>query len=86
MNDRREAVQRGSENVFADVDVQDPADAQAKADIALALGRIIEDRGLTPTAAAALLGVTELDVSDILRGRLGGFSLERLVSLIARIR
>jgi predicted XRE-type DNA-binding protein len=33
-------------------------------------------------AAARLLGVTQPDVSDLVRGRLGGFSLERLCRFV----
>jgi len=34
---------------------------------------------LTQTAAAKLLGIAQPDVSSLLRGRLRGYSLERLI-------
>ena len=40
--------------------------------------RIIEKRGLTQTADAKLLGIRQPDVSDLVRGKIGKFSTDRL--------
>ena len=40
----------------------------------------IEERGLTQVQAAEVLGVTQPKISALLRGRLEGFSMDRLVS------
>jgi predicted XRE-type DNA-binding protein len=40
---------------------------------------VIEQRGLTQVEAAEVLGTTQPKVSDLLRGRLSGFSMERLI-------
>jgi predicted XRE-type DNA-binding protein len=40
--------------------------------------------GLTQTAAASELGITQARVSDIKRGRIESFSLDLLVRLAAR--
>ena len=45
----------GSGNVFADLGHPRPAEALAKAELARKIGTIIERRGLTQAAAAALL-------------------------------
>lgn len=82
MTDRSTVVEVGSGNVFADIGVPDAAAALAKADLALAFARVLEDRGLTAAAAAAVLGVTEQEVVDVLRGLLSGFSVDRLAALI----
>jgi predicted XRE-type DNA-binding protein len=46
------------------------------------IGRLINGHGLTQTAAAVKLGIAQPDVSNILRGRLSGYSLERLLTLV----
>jgi predicted XRE-type DNA-binding protein len=68
-----------SGNVFADLGYADAEDALAKAKLAAEIGAIIDARGLTQTQAAGMLGLTQPNVSDLARGRLRGFSLERLV-------
>ena len=47
--------------------------------------RRIRDRGLTQTAAAAVLGVDQPKVSALLRGRLSGFTIDRLIRYAAAL-
>lgn len=72
----------GSGNVFADIGHPRPAEALAKAELARKIGAIIEHRGLTQAAAAAVLQVDQPKVSALIRGRLAGFSLDRLVRFL----
>lgn len=72
----------GSGNVFADLGHLRPAEALAKAELARKIGAIIESRGLTQAAAAELLQVDQPKVSAVTRGRLAGFSLDRLVRFL----
>jgi predicted XRE-type DNA-binding protein len=72
----------GRGNVFADLGHPKPAEALAKAELARKIGTIIERRGLTQSAAAALLEVDQPKVSALTRGRLAGFSLDRLVRFL----
>lgn len=69
-----------SGNVFADLGLDDPDLRLAKADLAIAITRIIKERGLTQAAAAKELGVDQARVSAIVRGRLDDFSLQRLMA------
>jgi len=72
----------GSTNVFADLALPDSEEALAKAQLASAISDIIDDRRLTQAAAADLLGTTQPKVSNLVRGRLEGFSLERLARFL----
>lgn len=72
----------GSGNVFADLGHPRPAEALAKAELARKIGAIIERRGLTQAAAAEVLDVDQPKVSALIRGRLAGFSLDRLVRFL----
>jgi len=65
-------------NVFADLDLPDPELLLAKAKLCVKISRLIRERRLTQAKAAALMGLTQPNVSDLLRGRLDGFTLDRL--------
>jgi predicted XRE-type DNA-binding protein len=67
-----------SGNVFADLGFVEPEEELARAALAHRIATIIEDRRLTQAEAAAIMGVNQPKVSELLRGRLEGFSLERL--------
>jgi predicted XRE-type DNA-binding protein len=67
-----------SGNVFEDLGLSAATELQAKADLAYEISRTIEDRGLTQAEAAEILGVDQPKVSALVRGRLTGFSMERL--------
>jgi predicted XRE-type DNA-binding protein len=72
-------VTRGSGNVFADLGLPDAHDHQIKAQVVLLIGQLVEIQGLTQTAAAARIGLSQPDLSKMLRGQFRGFSLERLL-------
>ena len=74
-----------SGNVFADLGVAEPTEVLLKAELARQISGLIRDRGLRQTAAAKLLGVDQPKVSALLRGRLAGFSIERLVRYLAAL-
>lgn len=65
-------------NVFEDIGMPNADEMLVKADIAAKICSIIEDRGLTQAAAAALLGIDQPKISKLMRGRLEGFSSDRL--------
>lgn len=75
-------VEESSGNVFADLGLPDPEERLAKADLAIAIGREIDSRNLTQAEAAELLGVAQPDISNLVRGRLSGYSIERLTRLL----
>lgn len=74
-----------SGNVFSDLGLADPETRMAKAELALRISTMIDERGLTQREAAALLGIDQPKVSAITRGRLTDFSLERLLTLVNRL-
>lgn len=71
-------VEESSGNVFADLGVPEPAQALAKAQLASRICDVIEERSLTQTQAAAILGVGQPKVSALMNGNLDGFSSDRL--------
>lgn len=77
MNEERE-IYHGSGNVFADLDLPDAEERLAKAELARQILNIIAQRHLTQAEAAELLGIDQPKVSALTRGKLSGFSMERL--------
>lgn len=71
-----------SGNVFADLGVDAPQEALAKAELAAQIARIIKAKGLTQVAAARVLGIDQPKVSALVRGRLIDFSTERLIKFL----
>ena len=71
-----------STNVFADLGFSDPEEALAKAELARRISEIIRRRGLSQAAAAHILGIDQPKISYLLRGRLSGFSIERLFKFL----
>lgn len=78
-------VTRGSGNVYADLGFDNPAEELAKAQLAMMIDAVIQERGLTQQAAATLMGVDQPKVSHILHGRLGGFSTQRLMEFLTAL-
>lgn len=77
-----EDVISGSDNVFEDLGLSEPADRLAKAELARKIAEIITKRHLNQADAAKLLGVDQPKISNIMNGRLSGFSLERLIHFL----
>lgn len=71
-------VTESTGNVFADLRLPDAEEALAKAEIASRICDIIVQRKLTQGKAAAILRIDQPKVSALMRGRLEGFSSERL--------
>jgi len=72
----------GSGNVFEDIGHARPAEALAKAELARKIGLLITKRGLTQADAAEVLRIDQPKVSALTRGKLAGFSLDRLVRFL----
>jgi predicted XRE-type DNA-binding protein len=71
-----------SGNVFADLEVAEPEEAMVKAELADAISTLIAARHLTQIQAAELLDIDQPKVSALMRGRLGGFSVDRLLRFL----
>lgn len=66
------------DNVFAALELPDADEWLAKAELARAIQKQIERQRLTQVQAAAALGGGQSDISNLARGRLAGYSMERL--------
>jgi predicted XRE-type DNA-binding protein len=78
-DDADEAVIRSSGNVFRDLGIDLSPEDIFKIEIARRISNSIQERGLTQTQAAKRMGTDQSKVSAVLRGRLEGFSIARLM-------
>lgn len=75
----------GSGNVFADMGLPNPEERLVKSKLARLINRNIQQRGWTQKHTAEVLGITQPKVSDMGRGRLKHFSVERLMEFLAKL-
>ena len=78
-------IEIGSGNVFDDLGVAESAIHLAKAELASQIGMAIKNLRLTQTQAAQRLGVSQPDISRLLRGDFRQYSMERLMTLLTNL-
>jgi predicted XRE-type DNA-binding protein len=78
-------IRKASDNVFADLGFDRPEEEAAKVDLAYEIFTILKARRLTQTKAAALLEISQADVSRLMNVRPHGFSLDRLIAILTRL-
>ncbi len=71
-------VYSSSGNVFEDLGLPNSDELLIKAQLAHQISELIEMRHLTQSEAAKVLGVDQPKVSALMRGKLSGFSTDRL--------
>lgn len=84
-SDADDAITRGTSNVFADLGYQDAEERQTKLRLAHAINGVIARRRLTQAAAAERLRVNQPKVSALANYKLGGFSVERLMTFLTAL-
>jgi predicted XRE-type DNA-binding protein len=77
---KKSRITQSSGNIFADLGLENPQEHYVKAHIVILICKMIEAQHLTQGQAASKMGLRQPDVSKLLRGRLDGFSLERLLN------
>jgi predicted XRE-type DNA-binding protein len=75
-------VEESSGNVFADLGLPDPEGCLVRAELTLRICDIIAERKLTQAKAAAILEIDQPKVSALMRGKLSGFSTDRLIRFL----
>lgn len=78
-------VEKGAGNVYADLGYRDSAGMEMKARLVTQIRGIIDQRGLTQTHAAEILGLTQPKLSQLLKGQFRGVSERRLLDCLTRL-
>jgi len=84
MNDLK--VTRGSTNIFADLGfgVEEAQNLLLRSQTMMVISKWFETSGLTQAAAAKALGLTQPRFNQMLKGKIGEFSLDALVNMATR--
>jgi predicted XRE-type DNA-binding protein len=78
-------VVRGSGNVFRDFGDADADLEQLRAGLAARIIRVLDGRELTVRKAGEITGIAAADFSRIRRAKLGRFTVDRLMTILARL-
>ena len=76
---------RGTVNVFADLGYADADTHLLKAGLVSRIHDVVLDQELTQSAAANLMGISQPDVSRLLRGQFRDISVERLMRILTKL-
>lgn len=82
IRDNEVLIEQSCGDVFADLDIELDAKDRMKNAIAREITHLVEARGLTQKEVAQILKTDQAKVSSITRGRLSGFSVDRLVNFL----
>lgn len=77
-------IRRSTGNVFRDLgfDAAESENLRLRSDLMIVLSKLITARRLTQAKAAAMFGVSQPRVSDLMRGRIDRFSVDTLVAML----
>jgi predicted XRE-type DNA-binding protein len=75
-------IEEGSGNIFADLGLPEADVLLLKSQIVTELSHLVQERGLTQTESAKLMGIAQPDLSNLVRGDLRGYSVERLIRML----
>lgn len=82
MHDETPVVELSSGNLWADIGRADADEALARAELMSRVTDIIRQRRLTQARAAEILGTNQPTISDLMRGKMSKFSLERIIAFL----
>jgi predicted XRE-type DNA-binding protein len=82
MTKRKADIHEGSGNVFSDLGLANADELKLKAGIVIELHRLVKKRKLTQVKAAKLVGISQPDLSNLLRGDFDDYSAERLMKML----
>ena len=85
MKTKAVTIERGSGNVFEDLERPHAESHRLKAALVTRIDTIVRQRGLKQVEAAKLLGLSQPDVSRLLRGSFREYSVERLLRLLTAL-
>ena len=72
-------------NIFADLGFsgEEAENLKIRSSLMIAVRRVMEERGLKQAQAAALFGVSQPRISDLVRGKIDVFTIDSLVNMLS---
>jgi predicted XRE-type DNA-binding protein len=71
-----------SGSVYSDLGYKNPEEMETKANLTIEIDKAIKKKKLTQTEAARILSISQPKLSELLRGRFRGYSVERLMHFL----
>jgi predicted XRE-type DNA-binding protein len=81
----RTTYTKSSGNVFADLGLPDAKELAVKSDLVIRIMKIMKSEGLTQTETAKRIGMSQGDLSKVLRGHFRGHSVEKLMIVLTKL-
>jgi len=75
-------IEKGSGNIFADLDRPDAETHFLKAPIVAEIYRLTNERKLTQAQAGSLMGISQPEVSRMFKGNFREYSVDRLIGFL----
>ncbi len=72
-------AETASGSVYVDLGYKNFAEMETKANLVIEISKIIKKKKLTQADAAEMFGISQPKLSELLRGRFRGYSVERLI-------
>lgn len=78
-------IEKGSGNVYSDLEIPDAGKMLVKARLAAKIGEIIKHRHLNQQQAAEIIGMPQPKLSKMLRGEFRGISEAKMLECLNRL-
>ena len=83
--DNKIEFERSSGNVFADLEIENPQELQARSMIGFHIVELLKEKNMKQREIGALLGVKQAEVSHLLNGHFSRFTLDKLMEFLKRL-
>jgi predicted XRE-type DNA-binding protein len=78
-------IEQGSDNIYADIGIQDAETMLFKANLSSKITEIIKHRNLTQNEAAIIVGMPQSKLSNMLRGQFRGISEFKMLRCLIKL-
>lgn len=72
-------VEISSDSIYAELGYKNPEEMETKSTLVMEISKAIKKKKLTQAQAALMFGISQPKLSELLRGRFRGYSVERLM-------
>jgi len=77
--------EESSGNIFADLGLSDAEELHARAQVGYYVFKILKEKDLKQREIAALLGISQPDVSHLMNGQFSRFTIDKLLDFLKRL-
>jgi len=84
-NEHRPAIEIGSDNIFADLELDNADELYIRACLGVQVMKILKERKYSQKDAARYLGVKQPEISALMQAKFSRFSQERLIGFLNKL-